>query len=62
MKAEARVRFETAKEYEIIKRAAKSEKRSISQFIALAAVDAAKATLALQKYPPASVPSQEAAS
>lgn len=45
MKAEAKVRFETAKDYETIKKAAKSEKRSISQFIALSALEAAKARL-----------------
>ncbi len=61
MKAEAKVRFDL-KDYALIKKAAKAEHRSLSQFVALSAVDAAKAALAVQKFPPSSASPQEAVS
>ena len=43
------LRFETQAQRDLIKRAAKSERRSMNQYILFAAVDAAKATLAMKK-------------
>lgn len=51
MRAEAKIRFETARDYEIVKKAARAEKRSISQFVALAALDRASKTVPVIPVP-----------
>jgi hypothetical protein len=43
--------FASAKDYELVKKAAKSEGRSMNNFITRAALDAAKASLAMLKLP-----------
>jgi uncharacterized protein (DUF1778 family) len=61
MKAESRIRFETAKDFDLIRKAAKLEKRSMNQFMAMACVAAAKATIAAPpKFAPSAASVQEA--
>lgn len=51
MKSEIKLRFKTATDLALVRKAAKSDGRSMNQFIARAAVDAAKASLAMLKLP-----------
>jgi uncharacterized protein (DUF1778 family) len=47
-----RIRFKNLKDLELVKKAAKAEHRSVNQYMALAIVEAAKATLAMKNPNP----------
>lgn len=50
------------KEMALIEKAAKLERRSVNQFVLIAALEAAKARIAVEKIPPSSSPLSEEAS